>query len=406
MKPRLLMVAYACDPKGGGEHWLGWGWAEQAARSFEVELITTPKARASVEAACAPPGIKAHFVEVPRSLRKITELCGASWLRKIAWQKRVGKLAMALHRQRPFAAVHQTTFHTFRSPFSAAALPVPSIWGPIAGGEGIPPGFEKFLGTAKSSERTRQVANFAWLEMPSIQRSLRNASALFVSNHTTLEFLPASVHAKAQVVPPNALRPEDDLWQPRSTIRDWNSPLQLLYVGNCVATRALPIVFEALKRSASREYELTIVGSGPALRHWQKLVADMGLSNTVRFIGRVPLEKIDSFYGGADALVFPALRDSGGSAVLEAMARYVPVICLDWGGPGEMLDSESGLKVPVRTPGEAISGFTHALVRLRNDPELGQKIASSARRRAEKLFSWQAKRILLETTFERLSSKP
>src|SRR5881296_340157 len=133
-KPRVLMIAYACDPAGSGEHWLGWGWAEQAAHSFEVELITTPKAREAVAASARSLGIIPHFIEVPPWTRKLTELCGGSWWRKIAWQKRVAKLAAELHRQKPFQLVHQTTFHSFRSPFRAAELGIPSVWGPVAGG--------------------------------------------------------------------------------------------------------------------------------------------------------------------------------------------------------------------------------------------------------------------------------
>src|SRR5712675_605944 len=56
-KPRVLMIAYACDPNGGGEHLLGWGWAEAASKKFQVDLITTPKARAAVESRCLETGI-------------------------------------------------------------------------------------------------------------------------------------------------------------------------------------------------------------------------------------------------------------------------------------------------------------------------------------------------------------
>jgi len=402
MKPRLLMVAYACDPHGGGEHWLGWGWAEQAAKSFQVELVTTPKAKEAITTAAKPLGIKPHFIDVPTSLRKVTELCGASWVRKIAWQRQVGKFAAERHRDRPFAAVHQTTFHTFRSPFAAASLPVPSIWGPIAGGEHVPPGFEKFLGVAQLSERARSMANRAWLRMPSIQQSLRNASALFVSNQTTLGFLPEDVQQKAQVVPPNTLRPEDQRWQPRQFTRQHGTPLSLLYVGNCVATRAMPIVFDALKVSGLNNYELKIVGAGPALSHWKKLARQQDFGSKVVFAGRVPFELVSAFYETADALVFPALRDSGGSAVLEAMARFVPVVCLDWAGPGEMLDTGCGLKIPVRSPSETVDAFAQALRRLDAQPELGPKLAVAARLHAQKHFGWDAKRALLEQTFKRL----
>ena len=88
------MLAYACDPQGTGEHWLGWGWAEQAARSFDVELVTTPKARSAVEKAAAPLGITPHFVEVPSAVRALTERFGGSWWRKWAWQGQVVKLCL------------------------------------------------------------------------------------------------------------------------------------------------------------------------------------------------------------------------------------------------------------------------------------------------------------------------
>ena len=39
-KPRVLMIAFACNPGGIGEHWLGWGWAEEAAKSYDVTLLT------------------------------------------------------------------------------------------------------------------------------------------------------------------------------------------------------------------------------------------------------------------------------------------------------------------------------------------------------------------------------
>src|SRR6266404_123360 len=143
-KPRVLMIAYACDPNGGGEHRLGWGWAQAAARNFDVDLITTPRSRAAVERSCDTIGVRPHFVESPRWLRRVTEAAGSGgWWRKVAWQKRVAKLAATLHQEREFVVVHQTTFHTFRAPFLATQLGVASVWGPIAGGEYVPPGFER-----------------------------------------------------------------------------------------------------------------------------------------------------------------------------------------------------------------------------------------------------------------------
>jgi hypothetical protein len=68
-KANILMIAYAYDPRGSGEHWLGWGWAEQAAHSHQVDLVTTPKGRAAVEESSRTAGITPHFVSVPGWLR-------------------------------------------------------------------------------------------------------------------------------------------------------------------------------------------------------------------------------------------------------------------------------------------------------------------------------------------------
>src|SRR5438132_12071691 len=140
MKQKILMIAYACNPEGSGEHWLGWGWAEQAAKSFHVHLVTTTKSREPILRHAAACGIEPHFVALPSWLRKLTAALGnfGAWLRKAAWQRRVARFAAALHERENFALVHQTTFHTFRVPFRCVRLGIPSVWGPIAGGEHVP----------------------------------------------------------------------------------------------------------------------------------------------------------------------------------------------------------------------------------------------------------------------------
>jgi len=399
------MVAYACNPEGGGEHWLGWGWAEQAARHFTVHLITTPKHQQPVMTHATRHGITPHFVGIPKWLRTISDRLGGagSWLRKIAWQYRVGQLARALHRQQPFALVHQTTFHTFRVPFLAATLEIPSVWGPVAGGEFTPPGFGRFLGPARLGEAARKFINKFWLGVPAIRASLRRAHTIFVSNHTTLNFLPAAVRNKCVVVPPNALRPEDErLAAPTPRSRTPGAPRRLLYVGNCVHTRALPLVFEAMQASGLREFKLTIVGSGPALARWKRLVEKMNLAGHVEFTGQVTRDQLPKFYANSDALVFPALRDSGGSALLEAMSKGLPVICLDWGGPGEMVEAQSGVKIPVTTPKQTVTALAAALNRILQEPAYGSDLAARAYQRAQAVFRWEAKGDLLQTCYERL----
>jgi len=373
------MLAYACDPEGSGEHWLGWGWAEQAAHEFDVQLITTPKSRGLIERHAARAGITPHFIEPSGP--------AGSWRRKFAWQRSAARIVAKLHARTPLALVHSTTFHTFRVPFHAASLGIPAVWGPIAGGEHIPPGFERWC----RGERLRGILNRLCLALPAVRRSLRDAKTIFVSNHTTLDFLPAWCRSKCAVVPPNALR-EDTPPAPRQPHTD---RLSLLYVGNCVPTRCIPLAAAALDRLGDARCTLTVVGDGPALAGWRRTLPG------VHFTGRVNRDELPRFYAQADGFVFPALRDSGGSALLEAMSLGLPIVCLDWAGPAEIVDATSGVKVSVASPERTITEMAAALARLRDDPAWRAMLSAGAIERARS-FTWTAKRRLLETTYRRL----
>jgi glycosyltransferase involved in cell wall biosynthesis len=405
MKRAVLMIAYACDPKGIGEYWLGWGWAEQAARAYRVELITTLHCPESVLERAKACGIKVHFVGMPNWIRKLTGWLGGggALLQRFVWQSRAGRLAERLHKESKFDLVHQTTFHTFRVPFACSRLKIPSVWGPIAGGESIPPGFNRFVGGGRLAELGRRIVNRLWLHFPPVATSLRRASAIFVSNHTTLNFLPESIRKKCTVVPPNALRPEDENLPPAAPkTRLLNARFHMLYIGYCVPIRALPLVFEALVRSGLKNYRLTVLGEGPALSYWKEKAAQMGLSGQVEFMGKVPHQKLSAYYASADALVFPGLRDSGGSSLLESMSRNLPVICLDWAGPGEMVDEHSGIKIAVDDPDRTVKALGDAFLRLQQNPGLGDTLAVAARERAKTLFCWEEKFRVLTATYERL----
>lgn len=403
--PKVLMIAYACNPEGTGEHWLGWGWAEQAAKKHKVYLLTTVNAREAVERHATKHGIQVRFVPVANALRTLTNPLGrfGSWLRKMIWAYQAARVADEWHAQEKFALVHQTTFHTFRVPFLATRLGIPSVWGPVAGGEHIPFGFYNFIGPLFLPESIRRVFNRVWFTWPAVQRGLKQVSVIFVSNHTTMRFLGKAVAAKCVVVPPNAMRAEDEQRPVRAHTHN-DGTFRLLYVGNCLPTRAMGIVFAALARAQLDNCELTIIGTGLGLDLWQREAREYGLTDQVKFLGQLPHAALAPYYENADLLVFPALRDSGGSALLEAMSKGLPVICLDWAGPAEMLDADSGVKIPVTTPDVTIQAFADALVRLHNDPALRARLGQRAAERTRQLFTWAVKRELLERTYAKLLS--
>jgi len=60
-----------------------------------------------------------------------------------------------------------------------------------------------------------------------------------------------------------------------------------------------------------------------------KIIADLNIGGTVRFIDEVPDQDLPLFYNAASAFAFPSVSEGFGFPVLEAMACGTPVVCSD-----------------------------------------------------------------------------
>jgi glycosyltransferase involved in cell wall biosynthesis len=90
--------------------------------------------------------------------------------------------------------------------------------------------------------------------------------------------------------------------------------------------------------------------------------------------------------------VLPSLRESGGNALLEAMATGLPIITVNWGGPGEYITDECGIRVNPSTPEAFVADMGKAMVRLAQDKELRRQMGEAGTRRVRTCyFDWDAK---------------
>jgi glycosyltransferase involved in cell wall biosynthesis len=83
------------------------------------------------------------------------------------------------------------------------------------------------------------------------------------------------------------------------------------------------------------------------------------------------------------------------------MSLGLPVVCLDWAGPGEIVDASSGVKISVADPTRTVAEMAAAFARLRDEPAWRASLAAGAVARAN-TFTWEAKRRVLEATYRRL----
>jgi glycosyltransferase involved in cell wall biosynthesis len=90
----------------------------------------------------------------------------------------------------------------------------------------------------------------------------------------------------------------------------------------------------------------------------------------------------------SDVLLFPSLRDGGGTVVIEAMSAAKPVVCLDIGGPGLHINEECGIKLVPTSPSDTVRNLADALERLYLSEDLRIKLGQAARERVEREYHW------------------
>jgi len=79
----------------------------------------------------------------------------------------------------------------------------------------------------------------------------------------------------------------------------------------------------------NKKCKLMIVGSGPDLDYFTKLVKELNIESSVIFTGSIPWNDIPSYYAISNVFVTASTTETQGLTVIEAMASGTPVICIN-----------------------------------------------------------------------------
>lgn len=170
----------------------------------------------------------------------------------------------------------------------------------------------------------------------------------------------------------------------------WNvpvsRPMTLGFVGR-IATIKDPLGFiEVAEAAAARHPGLVGAMFGPidcepgyADRFRQRIEA----SATVRWFGAVPAPEA---FSQIDVLVLPSQSEAQPLAVLEAMARAIPVVATAVGDVRQMIEApEHGRRGGVTAPTKA--SLVEHVVQLAEQPSIRQRLGECARERVRRFYS-------------------
>lgn len=163
-------------------------------------------------------------------------------------------------------------------------------------------------------------------------------------------------------------------------------PGHLLFVGNLVEGKGVRDLLAALRIvcAARPEVRLTIAGSGPAESAWRALADRLAVAHAVRYVGRVPHDRLPGLLATAAALVLPSHHEATPRVIMEAMAMGRPVVATAVGGVPDLLDDRvHGRLVAAHAP----AALADALLDVLGGPPWAAGLAERSRARAIASFS-------------------
>lgn len=397
---KVLIVAYACEPGKGSEQGTGWNLVIRLAQEHDVTVLTRSNNQDVIEAELSERpklslsfmyhDLGARFLKLKKQQTISVQLYYSLWLLSITRRLRDENLLDE------FDLVHHLTFNTFEiPPLFLGQMNALKVWGPIGGGQ-VPS--LRLTQTLSLKDRVRESARGLRVRTsglnPILRRSLSQCDLVLFANEETRDLLQDACEGSTGLM--------IDVGVDTSLFKkgEKGDGKQILFAGKFEHRKGAKLLLLAFQRALKTipDLRLTMLGDGPDWKKHKEWVQHEGLEESIHIPGRCTHTEMAEAFSKADIFVFPSLRDTSGSIVLEAMSAEVPTICLDHQGARLMVDEKSGIRVSVSKKERVVPLMADAFVKLANDPEMRQSMGSHARERVIKNFSWESKatRILQE----------
>ncbi|TAE86065.1 MAG: glycosyltransferase family 1 protein [Verrucomicrobia bacterium] len=403
---RILLSAYACEPCKGSEPGTGWNLALALSKSFEVTVVTRTNNRASIEAGLSSEsGPRPQFIyhDLPSIFRRLKKMGLLSTQVYYAlWQRALGKDLPHQLELRNFDIFHHITFNSFEvAPGLLARFAGVKIWGPIGGGQSLPPALAATLGLKsriKERLRTLRIRLSRW--NPRLVRQLESCDRVLFANDETRDlFETAAVKSSGQMIDVGV---DPARFAPTLDSRPGH---RIFSAGNFEPRKGSRLLLLAFQKAheLNPTLRLRLAGDGPELPRERAWVASEGLQDVVSFAGRRTHAQMAEEFAMADIFVFPSIRDTSGAIVLEAMACALPVVCLDHQGARLMVGDDAGIRVKTDSLKTAVEGLAAAVLTLSSDAALRELLGRQARERVMTEFTWKNKAERLGQEYRRLA---
>jgi glycosyltransferase involved in cell wall biosynthesis len=408
---KVLVSAYACGPDRGAEANVAWNLVRELCASHDLSVLTRKTNREVIEGSREAwvTGVRWIYLDPPPALSFWRQGRRGVQPFYVWWQWLARQRAKELLEGESFDLIHHVTFGTYLLPSPLSDLGVPLVFGPVGGGEKTPPDLSGgYRWSGRLEEILRDVARMGVGKISFLHHWHRSAAWSFAATPATHDALHRLGVSRISMMTQSATggdaverfaasHPQPGHGEP--------GVLRLVSASRLVHWKALDLGIEAVARARAKglDVRFVILQEGPELRHLKQLTKRLGLESVVEFTGRLPsLDDVFERMLHSDALLHPALHEAFGQACLESLALGVPVICLDWGGPGIIVNETCGFKVQPADRELTVERLAEAMARLAEQKAAGISMAVPAKARAGD-FQWRRVAREIEEVYFRIT---
>jgi glycosyltransferase involved in cell wall biosynthesis len=401
----ILLIAEAANPEWASVPLVGWSLYRALANVVNVHLATHIRNRDAIIRAGLIEGRDFTAIDNERVVAPLFKIAqklrggaGKGWTTNTAFSSiAYYSFELELWRQfkRRFAAHEFNLVHriTPLSPTSQsvlarrlARLNIPFVIGPLNGGVPWPKHF-----------KDRQYAEREWLShvrwvyrfMPGYRSTRWYSAAIIVGSKHTYEEMPNWAKHKCVYIPENGVD-LDRLEFSRN--RALGLPLRGAFVGRLVPYKGADILLEAAADFLRNgQLELHIIGDGPQRAFLESMAEGMGIRDSVRFHGWISHTDVQEWLKSCDFMALPSIREFGGGVVVESMALGVSPIVANYGGPSELVDEKTGIRISFDDKNSLVEGLRLAIGNVVRAPKILSELGAAAVKKVRETLTWKAK---------------
>lgn len=225
----------------------------------------------------------------------------------------------------------------------------------------------------------------------------QQAAAVIVKSHENLTNLRRFLHLPDTVGMSILSGRSDDFFEPVNPIRRHTIRTQLNIPDDAIlffsAAKFEPVKGYRYQIAAMRALQETDVwerlyfawaGDGMDFQATKETLSELGLLSHVRLLGH--RTDIAALLDAADCFVLVSRAEAAPLAIMEAMAKRIPVIGTEIGGIPEALDGTGTLVASPENPKQTVRDLAEAIAEHVRDDNLRRRNGDAGRERAEKEF--------------------